>query len=135
MKWHITLALPIICFAFTAAANESIDSNACSIKTPNDTAESELPKLAKISMADAQKIAVDSIKGKSKNKKVGDKELEAEHGCLIYSFDIQVNGKSGTEEVAVDAGTGKILSHTHESPKQVKAEQAEDKAAAANKGK
>ncbi len=133
MKWHITLTLPLVLFAFTAAANEQIDSNACSIKTPNDTAESELSKLAKITMDDAQKIAFDSIKGKS--KKVGDKELEAEHGCLIYSFDIQVTGKSGTEEVAVDAGTGKILSHTHESPKQVKAEQVEDKAAAANKGK
>ena len=133
MKWQTTLALPVIFFAFTAAANESINSKACSIKTPSDTAESELPKLAKISMADAQKIAVDSIKGKS--KEVGDKELEAEHGCLIYSFDIQVTGKSGTEEVAVDAGNGKILSHTHETPKQVKAEQVEDKAAAANKGK
>ena len=46
--------------------------------------------------------------------------------CLL--FDIRVSGKKGVEEVRVDAGTGKILSHKHETQKQEAAEQAKDKA-------
>jgi hypothetical protein len=50
-------------------------------------------------------------------------------GCLVYSFDIRVSGKSGIDEVMVDPGTGKVLSHTHETPRQEAAEQARDQAA------
>lgn len=55
-------------------------------------------------------------------------ELEAEHGCLIYSFDIEVAGQTGIQEVQVDAGNGKVLSSKHESPKADAAEKAKDKA-------
>ncbi|MEP7027034.1 MAG: PepSY domain-containing protein [Candidatus Eisenbacteria bacterium] len=44
-------------------------------------------------------------------------ELEREHGRLIYSFDFKVPGKSGIEEVHVDAMNGKVLSIEHEGPK------------------
>ncbi|HEY0803076.1 MAG TPA: hypothetical protein VGD54_19730, partial [Steroidobacteraceae bacterium] len=57
-------------------------------------------------------------------------ELEAEGGCLIYSFDIQVPGKKSITEVAVDAGTGKVLWKKHEGPKAQAAEAAADAAAA-----
>jgi uncharacterized membrane protein YkoI len=57
-------------------------------------------------------------------------ELEAEGGCLIYSFDIQIPGKKSIIEVAVDAGTGKVLAQKHESPKDQAAEKAADAAAA-----
>ena len=49
-------------------------------------------------------------------------------GKLIYSFDIKVAGKSGIEEVAVDAMTGKVLVVEHESPKQEAKEKAADAA-------
>jgi len=56
-------------------------------------------------------------------------ELDIERGCLAYSFDIRVPGKSGIDEVMVDPGTGKVLSHTHETRRQEAAEQARDQAA------
>jgi hypothetical protein len=98
----------------------------CSIHPNKDTPASALPGLAKVSKADAEKIALARIKASSKN--VVDGELEVERGCLVYSFDIRISGKKGVEEVRVDAGTGKILSHKHESAKQEAAEQAKDKA-------
>jgi iron-sulfur cluster repair protein YtfE (RIC family) len=55
-------------------------------------------------------------------------ELEVEHGCLVYSFDIRVSGKEGAEEVLIDAGTGKVLSHTHESAEEETAEQDQEEA-------
>jgi hypothetical protein len=102
----------------------------CSIQPGKDTPPSALPGLAKVSQADAQKAALARIRARS--AQVVDGELEVEHGCLIYSFDIRIPGKSGLEEVAVDAGTRKILLHKHESPKQETAEQAKDKASSKN---
>lgn len=49
-------------------------------------------------------------------------ELETEHGRLIYSYDIAVTGKSGVEEVQVDAMTGRIVSRKHEGPLKERAE-------------
>jgi uncharacterized membrane protein YkoI len=56
-------------------------------------------------------------------------ELEVEHGCLVYSFDIRVTGKDGVEEVLIDAGSGKVLFHEHENSRQEQAEQAKEKKA------
>jgi uncharacterized membrane protein YkoI len=55
-------------------------------------------------------------------------ELEVEHGCLVYSFDIAVAGRSGIEEIQVDAGNGKVLSSEHESEASEAAEKSKDKA-------
>jgi hypothetical protein len=64
----------------------------------------------------------------SKSTQVADGELESEQGCLVYFFEIRISGDPGIEEIVVDAGAGKILSHKHESPKQEAAEQSKDKA-------
>ncbi|MEP6591196.1 MAG: hypothetical protein ABJC19_08425, partial [Gemmatimonadota bacterium] len=56
--------------------------------------------------------------------------LEREKGKLIWSYDIAVAGKSGIEEVAIDAVTGAMLSKEHETPKDEKKEAAEDAAKA-----
>jgi hypothetical protein len=98
----------------------------CSIRPPKDTPASALPSLAKVSQTDAQKAAFARIKAPP--TAVAEGELEVEQGCLVYSFDIRMPGKPGTEEVVVDVGTGKILSHKHESAKQEAAEKAKDKA-------
>jgi uncharacterized membrane protein YkoI len=66
---------------------------------------------AKISLKQARAIALKAHPGK-----VTDEELEKEKGGsgLRYSFDIQ-NGKV-TQEVGVDAKTGKLLENTPEGP-------------------
>ena len=64
-----------------------------------------------------------------KSASVASGELEAEGGCLIYSFDIQIPGKQSIVEVAVDAGTGKVLAKKHEGPNAQNAEKAADAAA------
>jgi hypothetical protein len=43
-------------------------------------------------------------------------ELETEKGRLIYSFDIQVPGRQGVEEVQISAIDGKLVSREHETP-------------------
>ena len=74
------------------------------------------PKLvaeAKIKETEARAIAL----AQTKNGTVRSEELEREHGHLIYSYDIQVPGKSGIDEVNVDAMTGKVIAKTHEGDK------------------
>lgn len=53
-------------------------------------------------------------------------ELERERGRLLYSYDFKVPGKSGIDEVNVDAKTGKVLRKVHESAAHEKREAAED---------
>ena len=50
-------------------------------------------------------------------------ELERENGTLLYSFDIATRGKSGIDEVHVNAITGALIGDVvHETPKMEKAE-------------
>jgi uncharacterized membrane protein YkoI len=71
----------------------------------------ELAKQAKVSITDARAIALKAYPGK-----ITDEELEKEKGGtgLRYSFDI----KRGTitQEVGVDAQTGKVLENKKEGP-------------------
>ncbi len=53
-------------------------------------------------------------------------EIEEENGKLIYSFDFKTKGKSGIDEVGVDAVTGAILTVEHESPRAEAKEKADD---------
>jgi uncharacterized membrane protein YkoI len=66
---------------------------------------------AKISLAQAREIALKAHAGK-----VTDEELERERGGsgLRYSFDIK-NG-SQTQEVGIDAASGKVLENKTEGP-------------------
>jgi len=58
-------------------------------------------------------------------------EIEEENGKLIYSFDFKTAGKSGIDEVNVDAMTGKLVGKVqHESPADEKKEAAEEAAKA-----
>jgi hypothetical protein len=60
-------------------------------------------------------------------------ELEREKGKLMYSYDIKIEGKSGTDEVNVDARTGKIIGYSHETAADEKKEAAEEAKAAKSK--
>jgi len=93
--------------------------------------QAQLRKEAKISMAAAKKTALAAVpKGWVKSS-----ELERENGKLLYSFDIATKGKSGIDEVQIDAITGaQIGGVVHESAaaekKEAKAEAKEAKTAA-----
>ena len=87
-------------------------------------------KSAKITPAAATATALAKVPG----GKVQSAEIEKEGGKLVYSFDIKVAGKSGIDEVLVDAATGAVISTTHETPadeakeaKEAKAKAAKDK--------
>jgi uncharacterized membrane protein YkoI len=71
----------------------------------------KLVRNAKISLVDARVIALKAHPGK-----ITDEELEAEAGGtgLRYSFDIK--GDKGTQEVGIDAKTGKVLENKLEGP-------------------
>lgn len=110
-----------------AIASSASAAPTCTIHPKKGATKEELASLAKVSQSDAQAAALATFKDRSKAA-VKEAELEAEHGCLVYSFDITVSGKSGVQEVQVDAGNGKVLSSKHESPKAEAAEKAKEKA-------
>ena len=62
-------------------------------------------------------------------------EIEDEDGKLIYSFDFKTKGKSGIDEVNVDASTGEILYVAHETPSSEAREKAADAKKSAVKGR
>ena len=72
----------------------------------------------KIAEARARATALAAVPG----GKVQSEELENEHGHLIYSYDIEVAGRAGIEEINVDAYTGQVLAHEHEGPAAEKTE-------------
>jgi DNA-binding beta-propeller fold protein YncE len=77
-----------------------------------------LAKEAKITLEAARATAL----AKVPHGELRSEELERENGKLIYSFDLQVPGKSGTEEVNVNAIDGKVVGVEHETAKTEKAE-------------
>jgi uncharacterized membrane protein YkoI len=81
-----------------------------------------LQREAKISEATARATALKEVPTGTVKKY----ELEREGGKLIYSYDISVPGKTGIEEVAVNAIDGSIVAHEHETPKMEKAESAKE---------
>ena len=86
---------------------------------PRQDIPAALAKEAKITLAAARTTALAKVpKGK-----VTSEELERENGKLIYTFDIQVAGRSGVEEVNVDAIDGKVVGVEHESARTEKQEE------------
>jgi uncharacterized membrane protein YkoI len=88
--------------------------------------QADLEKEAKMTMADARALAEKTVPGAT----IQAGEIEREGGKLIYSFDMKTPGKSGIDEVNIDAMTSKVLSDKHETPKAERAEAAADAKAA-----
>ena len=82
-----------------------------------------LRREAKISEKTARATALKEVP----NGKIQASELERENGNLIWSFDIKVAGKTGIEEITVNAVTGAVVTHEHETPKAEKKEAAAEK--------
>ncbi len=109
MRYHIVMGM----FAALGAASVSVASAAqCSIHPTKGASNAQLASLATVSKADAQQRALARIKSPAT---VASAELEAEKGCLIWSFDLKIAGESGVQEVQIDAGNGSVLSVKHES--------------------
>ena len=87
-----------------------------------EESQAALQKEAKISEATARATALAQIP----NGTVKSSELEREHGKLLYSVDITVPGKSGIEEVNVNAIDGTVIAREHEGAKAEKKEAAQE---------
>jgi uncharacterized membrane protein YkoI len=118
MKHIATLAMTAALTLGTAvigAAQQSraYDTHATRTNTPmRHETTAQLQRQARISEAQARRTALGAVR----NGRVKSHELEREHGRLIYSYDITVPGRGGIEEVTVDARTGRIVTHEHETP-------------------
>ena len=82
-----------------------------------------LMKEAKIT----ESAAADLAKAAEPGATITEMALEKEAGKLIYSYDLKTAGKTGVDEVHIDAMTGAVIGTTHESPKQEKAEKSKAK--------
>ena len=87
-----------------------------------EESQAALQKEAKISEETARATALKEVP----NGTVKSEEIERENGKLIYSYDITVPGKSGIEEVNVNALTGAVVAKSHEGPKAEKKEAAKE---------
>jgi uncharacterized membrane protein YkoI len=84
--------------------------------------QAELQAQAKITKADAEKIALTKAPGGT----VKEAELENEDGKLVWSFDITTPGTKDITEVLVDAKTGAVVSVEKETPEHEAKEKAEE---------
>ena len=103
-----TLLALAMMFPFVASA---ADLN-CSIKASKLTKTADMKAMAKVSADQAKEAALGAVTVSGASIAKG--ELEVEDGCLVYSYDVKVPGKMGSQEVYVDAGTGKVLQSFHE---------------------
>ncbi len=78
------------------------------------TTQPKVDTTAKISQADAEKIALTKAPGGT----IKESELEQEHGKLVWSFDIATPGTTDITEVQVDAATGEVVSVEKETAEQ-----------------
>ncbi len=107
MRWRIPVALTLTLLAVGAGGVAAQGA----AQHPVKEARPGLARLAKVSADTATAIALRAVPGSA----VQSAELEEEEGRLVYSFDLVVAGRSGVEEVLVDAGSGRVISRKHES--------------------
>jgi len=88
METTMKLLIPLVVALLAFSAPASADKLACSIKASKGA--TDLQKMTKVSKQAAEKSALAKVAGT-----VSKGELEVEDGCLVYSFDIKVAGKSG----------------------------------------
>lgn len=111
-----------LCFAWGLSAQQPVHTShlqhTAKTRSAQDTSQATLRAHAKLSEDSARKIALTKVT----HGTIQSSELEREHGRLIYSFDIKVAGKSGIDEVNIDAITGAVVARAHETPAKEKRE-------------
>jgi uncharacterized membrane protein YkoI len=132
MRKVLAVAVALVASATVASAQGTATYNKSAVKTTTQAAktgkkhrtmkkaesQATLQKEAKISEATARATALKEVP----NGTVKSSELERENGKLIYSYDITVPGKTGIQEVNVNAIDGSVVAKVHESPKAEKKE-------------
>jgi uncharacterized membrane protein YkoI len=122
----ILTAMAAVAFAASSAGAQA---PAATAPVKHETMK-QLKAEAKVTEKAARATALAQVPG----GKVTKHELERENGKLVYSYDIATKGKTGIDEVQVDAVTGTVVSNKHETPAMEKAEATADaKAHAARK--
>jgi uncharacterized membrane protein YkoI len=111
------VTLSMLAGGFTACMTEKEEGN----EDKKDNS-GKLEAQAKISKADAQKIALDKVPGGT----IKEGELEKEKGRLLWSFDIATPNTKDVTEVQVDALTGAIIDVSKETVADQEKEQKED---------
>jgi hypothetical protein len=117
----LALAFALVCSVAHRASAQQANTPAT-----QSTIDPALAAQAKITLDSARTIALEKVPHGS----VASEELERENGHLIYSFDVKVQGKSGIQEVNINALTGKVLGVHHEGPATERKEARADSAAA-----
>jgi len=107
--------------ALTIAASFVTAGSAIAQKAKPES-QAALMREAKVTKAAATATALAQVPG----AKVSASEIERENGKLIYSFDLKVKGKSGIDEINVDAITGAVVARSHEGAKTEKKEAAQE---------
>jgi uncharacterized membrane protein YkoI len=113
--------------AHAQSATASATAGAKSSPIKVEEATPGLLKKAKIT----PEAALAAAQIKVPNGKFDAAEIEQEDGKLMYSFDFKVAGRTGIDEVSVDAMTGKAGKPEHETPEAIAKEKKADSVAAA----
>jgi uncharacterized membrane protein YkoI len=117
-----TLAAVLAAFVLTIGAS-SLSAQGAKV-----TVKEEKPGLLKRAKVTPD-AATATAQAMLPNAKLQSAEIEEENGKLQFSFDFKTAGKSGIDEVNVDALTGKVIGGVeHESPATEKKEAAAEKA-------
>jgi uncharacterized membrane protein YkoI len=127
MKRTILIAGLALAFAATAQGQATKSTAAAKPAAKPAGYSKDLPaalvKRAKVTEPQAAAIALKALPGSTIDKM----ELEEEDGKFIYSYDLKTAGKTGIDEVHVDAMTGAVLGKVHETPADEKKEAAKEK--------
>ena len=110
-----TLTLGLLAVGLTACC-------CCGKGKEKQESQAKLEAQAKLTKAEASKIALDKVPGGT----IKEAELEKEKGKLIWSFDIATPGSKDITEVNVDAMTGAVVDISKETVAEQEKEKKED---------
>ncbi len=116
--WFRSAAVVVVALVVYAGGAQAQKPKPAQRPQREETQE-QLAREARISEEQAREVALKRYP----NATVTATELEREHGRLIYSMELKVPGRSGVQEVNVNARTGKLVNTEHESAKTEKAEE------------
>ena len=109
-RWIVVIGSGALAISLLAAGITFADSDEVEITTGtiHITAqpESEFPAMAKITLDQAMKTALETVQGR-----ILKAELEAENGFLVYSVEVAAPDNTITD-VKIDAGSGAVLAKT-----------------------
>ena len=116
------VTLGLLAGGLTACMTEKEGKEGKEGKESEKASEAKLEAQAKITKAEAQKIALDKVPGGT----IKEGDIEKEKGKLLWSFDIATPGTKDITEVQVDAMTGQVLDVSKETVADQEKEKKED---------